>query len=44
MNRRVMIVHAGLQKEFATILIDETPRLRHALSVEELAKELARIL
>jgi CRISPR-associated protein Csx1 len=40
MNRRVMIAHAGLQKEFVTILIDETPRLRYVLSAEELAKEL----
>jgi len=40
MNRRVMIAHAGLQKEFITVLIDETPRLRYVLSAEELAKEL----
>ena len=40
MDKRIMIAHAGLQKQFVEVLIDIKPRFRYKLSIEELEKKL----
>jgi CRISPR-associated protein Csx1 len=40
MDKRIMIAHAGLQKEFVAVEISSKPKLKYIISVEELMKEL----
>ena len=43
MDRRIMIAHAGLQKDFIEVYIDEKPKVRYKLSLRELREELRNV-